>query len=91
MTEVPVGLVAIHIFLVWVVFLVIANGFLHGRLKRRTDAVLSILWVGTLTAISVLYGWKSGAAAVGLSFVYAIVVRPLARGFSGWLLSHPPR
>ena len=86
-----VGLVCLHAGIAAVALLVMLNGHLHGARKVEIDAGLSVAWVGLLVGVSWAYGWKAGLAAVGFSFVYAIVCRAPARAAAGWLLSHPPK
>lgn len=42
MTVSSVGFATLHTILILVVFLVISNGFLRGRLKAQIDAALSV-------------------------------------------------
>lgn len=85
------GLIALHVFIFFIVLLVMTNGFLHGRAKQKIDAALSVTWLGALVIAALVFGWKAGLAALGASFVYGVLTRPIGRSLATWALNNPPR
>ena len=76
--DITVGLAALHIALVAVAFLIMLNEELRGARKAQIDAALGLGWIGLLIISFVVFGWKAGLAAVGLSFIYAGIMRTSA-------------
>lgn len=72
------SLIGLHIGLVSIVFLVVLNGYLRGAKKVQIDATLSVLWLILLGIGFVSYGWKVGLTALVLSFIYALISKPIA-------------
>lgn len=68
----------LHLSLAITAFLVVLNGFLRGSRKTQIDALLSVILVGLLVTVFWVFGWKVGALAVALAFIYAGLSRPLA-------------
>lgn len=65
--------------LLFVVYLIVLNGYLRGNSKHIIDAVLSVIIVIAIILGFILFNWKVGAISVIAIFVYAIITRPLAR------------
>ena len=51
------GLVVVHSALILTAFLVMLNGCLRGSAKAGIDAVLSVVWLGLLGAVLIIFGW----------------------------------
>ena len=76
------GLVVVHSALILTAFLVMLNGCLRGSAKAGIDAVLSVVWLGLLGAVLIIFGWQSAVLGLALSFVYAAGTRPIARSLA---------
>lgn len=68
----------LHLSLASTAFLVILNGFLRGSKKAQIDALLSVMLAGLLVTAFWAFGWKAGALAIALTFLYAGLSQPLA-------------
>lgn len=68
----------LHLSLAIAAFLVVLNGFLRGSRKAQIDALLSVILVLLLVTAFWAFGWKAGAWAIALTFLYAGLSRPLA-------------
>jgi hypothetical protein len=66
-----IGIVLLHVGLVVVTFVLMLNGYLRGAAKAKTDAILSLMWIGLLGLSLLLFGWRSALIALVLSFVYS--------------------
>jgi hypothetical protein len=76
----------IFIALVLVAFLVDLNGFLRGAKKAQIDVALSFLLVGLIITTFFLSGWKLGLMAILVTFLSAVITRPLAARLASRLL-----
>jgi hypothetical protein len=54
------------------------NGFLRGAKKVQIDAVLGLSLIGIVIAAFAVAGWKQGLLAIVISFLSAVVTRPIA-------------
>lgn len=73
-------LIIIHIVIALDVLLILIVGILsYGRQRLRNDAVLSTIWIVLITLIFLLYTLTDGFIAIGLSFVYGILLNPVSR------------
>jgi len=68
----------VYVALVLVAFLMVLNGFLRGVKKAHIDAVLSLLLIGLLITAFLVAGWQVGLLTVTITFISAIVTRPIA-------------
>lgn len=84
----PAGLIALHALLVVLGFLVTTNYYLRGAAKAQIAAGISVLMILTLGAIWFLFGWKAGAIAIPLAYVYVGVTVPLAKRTAWKLLGY---
>ncbi len=84
----PTGLLCLHLGLVLTAFLAMLNGYLRGSAKPAIDAVVSAVWLGTLVAALLVFGWRASLAGLALSFVYGAVTRPIARAVARRLLGY---
>jgi len=82
------GLVVVHSALILTAFLVMLNGCLRGSAKAGIDAVLSVVWLGLLGAVLIIFGWQSAVLGLALSFVYAAGTRPIARSLARRMLGY---
>jgi hypothetical protein len=82
------ALAILHFGLVVTAFLVVLNGYLRGAKKAQIDATLSILWLILLGIAFVSFGWKVGALALVLSFIYALIARPIAASVARRILGY---
>ena len=82
------GLVVVHSALILTAFLVMLNGCLRGSAKAGIDAVLSVVWLGLLGAVLIIFGWQSAVLGLALSFVYAASTRPIARSLARRMLGY---
>jgi len=78
---------AIYVALVAVAFLTVLNGFLRGAKKAQLDAVFSLLMLGLVIASFVVAGWKFGLLSIAVTFIGALLTRPLAARVASRLLS----
>ena len=78
---------AIYVALVAVAFLTVLNGFLRGAKKAQLDAVFSLLLLGLVIASFIVAGWKLGLLAIVVTFIGALLTRPLAARVASRLLS----
>jgi hypothetical protein len=67
----------VHSIIIVPVFVMVINGFLNGTLKDYIDVVSGCTWVAAL-AYSFWVSTHDGWVAVGMSFVYGIILRPIA-------------
>ncbi len=77
---------AVYVALALVAFFVVVNGFLSGAKKAQIDAVLSLLLIGLITIAFFIAGWKFGLLAIAISFISAIVTRPIAARLASRLI-----
>lgn len=61
-----------------IVFLIVLNGYMRGTKTPIIDAVLSVGLVVILGVGFYLFGWKLGLTNVAISFVLAMILKPLA-------------
>ena len=66
----------LHAWLAGTAFLVVLNRFRRGATRQYTDAFLSLVLIGSLLIVFVVFGWKSGLLATILTFVYAGIITP---------------
>ena len=59
-------------------FLIMLNGFLHGRLKQHTDIVLGLILFILLLLLFIFYGWLLTLICFLGSFVFGAFVQSLA-------------
>ncbi len=78
---------AIYVALVAVAFLTVLNGFLRGAKKAQLDAVFSLLLLGLVIASFIVAGWKLGLLSIVVTFIGALLTRPLAARVASRLLS----
>jgi type IV secretory pathway TrbD component len=77
----------LQIIIAIVAFLIMLNGFLRGSKKQQADAFLGFLLVGCIVVVFAVYEWKSGLFAIGISFIVAMISRPLAAKAASKLLA----
>jgi hypothetical protein len=77
----------IYAFLVFVSFLVTLNEFLRGGKKAQIDAFLGILLACLVIASFIVAGWKTGLAAIVVTFLSAKITRPFAARIASKLFS----
>lgn len=82
------GLTVLHIGLAFTAFLIVLNGYLRGAKKAQIDAVLSLVWLGLLAVALFAFSWRAAVFALLLSFVYAIVAKPIAAALARALLGY---
>src|SRR5207247_5316923 len=87
-SDLTTGLVVVHSALILTAFLVMLNGCLRGSAKAGIDAVLSVVWLGLLGAVLIIFGWQSAVLGLALSFVYAAGTRPIARSLARRMLGY---
>jgi hypothetical protein len=80
-------IVMLHVAILVVAFLLVLNDFLKGSKKAHIDIFLGLSWIGLLLVAFAAFGWQAGGLALGVSFVYGIVSRPLAARLAARLLS----
>lgn len=68
----------LHSALAVTAFLIMLNEFLLGSKKAQIDGVLGVALGALLVTAFVAFGWRAGALAVILAFVYARISRPIA-------------
>ena len=69
---------AIYIALLLIGFLVVLNGFLRGAKKAQIDVWLSVFLIGLVITAFAVAGWKHGLFAIVITFLAALVTRPIA-------------
>lgn len=82
------GLIALHLGLATVAFLIVLNGYLRGAAKAEADLWLGFILVGLLVVAFITFGGWAGLVAVGAFFVYGTVLRPLAKRLAYRILGY---
>lgn len=59
-------------------FLIMLNGYLMGLLKQKIDALLGSILVIILILMCIFSGWKSALVGLILTFIFGIIIRPVA-------------
>lgn len=77
-----VGLILFHLCFLFVVFLIMLNGYLRGALKQYIDAALGLIIIILLIICGFVFGLKAALVAVPLCFIYGAVTKPLAQRLS---------
>ena len=78
----------IVIALALITFLTMLNGFLRGRWKHHTDAVLGAIWLALLILSFVLFGWFIALLHFIGSFVFGAITHSTAARTASRLLKH---
>jgi uncharacterized membrane protein len=76
--------------LVIVVYLIVLNGFLNGRMKTKIDAALSCVLLGIIAVQFSVFDWRTGLTGVAVTLLAAWMVHPVARVTARFLYAHPP-
>jgi hypothetical protein len=82
------GIALLHLGLAAVMSLIALNGYLRRAAKAKTDAALSVAWVGLLLAAAYFFGWKQGLLATVLSFLYTTIATPFAKRLARRMLGY---
>ena len=78
----------IVITLALITFLIMLNGFLRGRWKHHTDAVLGAIWLAILISSFMLFGWFIALGHFIGSFVFGALTHSIAAHTAARLLKH---
>ncbi|HHY80207.1 MAG TPA: hypothetical protein GX516_07680 [Thermoanaerobacter sp.] len=79
-------IIILFAFLVLVVFLIVLNGFLRGSKKKKIDAGLSFLLVGSIIATFIFGNWKIGLLAIAVAYFSSIILYHFAAHVAGDVL-----
>lgn len=83
--------VALFAVVMIVVYLIVLNAFLNGRLKHRINDVLCLFLLSIITVVFVAFGWKVGLTSIALCFISVGIGRPFARSTARFLYAHLPK
>ncbi|SDF65663.1 hypothetical protein SAMN04244560_01032 [Thermoanaerobacter thermohydrosulfuricus] len=82
-------IIILFAFLVLVVFLIVLNGFLRGSKKKKIDAGLSFLLVGSIIATFIFGNWKIGLLAIAVAYFSSIILYHFAAHVAAKLKALP--
>ncbi|MBU2524074.1 hypothetical protein KKG71_02685 [Patescibacteria group bacterium] len=78
----------IIIALAFTTFLIMLNGFLRGKWKHHTDAVLSAALLALLVLSVILFGWFIALCHLIGLFVFGALIYSVAARIAARLLRH---
>jgi hypothetical protein len=82
------GLILVHVGRALAVLLLVLNGHLRQPNKIQIDATLGILWLGSIAAGFIVFGWKVAITSLVLSLFCGLLSKPVASLMARRILGH---
>ncbi len=68
-----------QLFTLFIVFLIMLNGYLRGRYKKHIDSVLGFILIILIVFSFIKFGWRISLGNIVGMFIYAIISRKVAK------------